>query len=374
MILHRNHEEYLKSIYYDAKHPGSLSGLEKLYRAVRKDGKYVLSRSKIRQWLQKQETFTLHKQINRKFKRAKVIVPEIGYQWDADTAFMTSYRKDNDGYAYFLVLIDVFSKFVWTVPLKSTKGSEMTKALTFVFSHSTPPSKIRSDKGVEYVNKEVQQLLKKKGIIHFFTQNEMKANYAERVIKTLKSRLSRYMTKHQSHRWVEILPKVTESYNSTYHRSIKMAPKQVKKSDEPYIWMKNYDYASSDSSNSKQSTLVKNRQFKFKIDDMVRISQLRGAFDREYDERWSGEHFLVKSRGFKQGIPIYELRDIDGEDIKGSFYQQELQKVTITDDTLFRIEKIIKYQGNKALVKWYGWPKKFNSYIPRSSLKYYKNS
>lgn len=82
----------------------------------------------------------------------------------------------------------------------------------------------------------------------------------------------------------------------------------------------------------------------------------------------------MKSRGFKQGIPIYELQDIDGEDIKGSFYQQELQKVTITDDTLFRIEKIIKYQGNKALVKWYGWPKKFNSYIPRSTLKYYKNS
>lgn len=51
------YEDYLKWIYYDAKHPGSLSGFEKLYRA---DGKYVLSRSKIRQWLQKQETFTLY--------------------------------------------------------------------------------------------------------------------------------------------------------------------------------------------------------------------------------------------------------------------------------------------------------------------------
>lgn len=66
--------------------------------------------------------------------------------------------------------------------------------------------------------------------------------------------------------------KVTESYNSTYNHSIKMAPKQVKKSDESYIWMKNFDYASSDSTNSKQSTLVKNSKFKFKIDDMVRIS------------------------------------------------------------------------------------------------------
>lgn len=137
-----------------------------------------------------------------------------------------------------------------------------------------------------------------------------------------------------------------------------MATKQVKESDEPYSWMKNSDYASSDSTNSKQSTLVKNRKLKFKIDDMVRISRLRGAFERDYDERWSGEHFAVTSRGFKQGIPIYELQDIDGENIKGSLNQQELQKVTITDDTLLRIEKIIKYQGYKALVKWYGWPKK----------------
>lgn len=72
----------------------------------------------------------------------------------------------------------------------------------------------------------------------------------------------------------------------------------------------------------------------FKIDDMVRISRLRRAFEREYDERWSGEQFAVTSRGFKQGIPIYELQDIDGENIKGSLNQQELQKVTITDDTL----------------------------------------
>ena len=88
-----SYEDYLKSIYYDPKHPGSFGGLEKLYRAVRREGKYVLSRSKIRKWLQKQETFTLHRQINRKFKRTHVIVPEIGYQWDADTAVMTSERR-----------------------------------------------------------------------------------------------------------------------------------------------------------------------------------------------------------------------------------------------------------------------------------------
>ena len=54
------YEEYLKSIYYDPKHPGSFRGVEKLYQAVKRDGKYVLSRYKIKKWLQKQETFTLH--------------------------------------------------------------------------------------------------------------------------------------------------------------------------------------------------------------------------------------------------------------------------------------------------------------------------
>lgn len=218
-----SYEDYLKSIYYDPKHPGSFGGLEKLYRAVRREGKYVLSRSKIRKWLQKQETFTLHRQINRKFKRTHVIVPEIGYQWDADTAVMTSFLKDNDGYGYFLFAIDVFSKYAWAVPLKSTKGIEMVQALSSVFSSTSPPKKLRTDMGSEFYNKSIHNFLKEKNVNHFFSRNEKKANFAERGIKTIKSRLSRYMTQNQTHRWVDVLPNIIKSYNSTYHRTIKMA-------------------------------------------------------------------------------------------------------------------------------------------------------
>lgn len=169
-----------------------------------------------------------------------------------------------------------------------------------------------------------------------------------------------------------MLPKIIKSYNATYHRTIKRTPNQVKKSDEPYIWMDAYDSASKNV-NHKPS-LTKTIHFKFKIGDFVRISHIRKPFDREYDERWTGEQFNVKSRLIKQTIPIYELQDIDGEDVEGTFYEGELQKVTITDDTMYRIERVIRYKGNQVLVKWWGWPKKFNSFIPRSSLKYYKKS
>ena len=96
--------------------------MDKLYKAVHQEGKYVLGKAKIRKWLETQETFGLHRQTNRKFRRRKVIALFIDYQWDADTAVMKSFAKDNDGYAYFVVAIDVFSRFAHTFPLRSTQG------------------------------------------------------------------------------------------------------------------------------------------------------------------------------------------------------------------------------------------------------------
>ena len=60
-------------------------------------------------------------------------------------------------------------------------------------------------------------------------------------------------------------------------------------------------------------------------------------------------------------IPItYKIIDLNGEDIEGSFYRKELQK---TKQDIFRIEKIIRQQGNKSLVKWFGYNDSFNSWV-----------
>ena len=96
------------------------------------------------------------------------MAPEIGYQWDADTAVMTSFLKENDGFGYFLFVIDVFSKYAWAVALKSTKGEEMVQALISVLSTTTPPKKLRTDKGSEFYNKAVRNFLKEKRVTHFF--------------------------------------------------------------------------------------------------------------------------------------------------------------------------------------------------------------
>jgi hypothetical protein len=71
------YQDYLEKIYCDPQHPGSFGGVDKLYKAVRQEGKYVQGKAKIKKWLETQETFGLHRQINRKFRTRKVIAPFI---------------------------------------------------------------------------------------------------------------------------------------------------------------------------------------------------------------------------------------------------------------------------------------------------------
>ena len=174
------YQDYLANIYFDPSHAGSYGGVEQLYRVVRKEGKFVLGRAKIRDWLNKQEDYAVHREAKSNFKRRRVVAPFVDYQWDVDTANMTFYKKDNDGYAYFVLAIDILSKFIWTVPLRTTTGKEMTQALKSMFVSGRKPTHIRSDQGTEYVNKNVKDLLKKEGVTFFVTHNIVKASYAER--------------------------------------------------------------------------------------------------------------------------------------------------------------------------------------------------
>ena len=99
----------------------------------------------------------------------------------------------------------------------------------------------------------------------------------------------------------------------------------------------------------------------------VRISYLRKLFDREYDQKWTGEVFTVVKRWMRDGLPIYELEDYSGEELKGTFYQQELQPITMDKDRSWKVKKVIKTRGrgrNKELyVKWLNWPVKYNGWM-----------
>ncbi|XP_065639454.1 uncharacterized protein LOC136072232 [Hydra vulgaris] len=106
-------------------------------------------------------------------------------------------------------------------------------------------------------------------------------------------------------------------------------------------------------------------KLKFTIGDKVRIIKKKELFEKGYTPRWTEEVFTVSQIQYTDPPP-YKITDYNGEEIQGTFYEQELQKA---NQEIFRIEKVIKKQGNKSFVKWYGYPDTFNSWVNNTELK-----
>ena len=173
----------LEEIYTTPQEPGSFSGIQKLQKALKEKNEKV-STKQLQKWLEQQDTYTSLRDVHRRIARPQVIVYGKDQQWDADTGNYAKWQQDNDGYAYFLLCIDIFTRYVWTRPLKTLQGREMKQTLMDVFQEATPKV-LRTDGGTEFNNALVKALLKEEDVEHVTTLNEVKANYAERAIKTV---------------------------------------------------------------------------------------------------------------------------------------------------------------------------------------------
>lgn len=236
----------------------------------------------------------------------------------------------------------------------------MVAAFQSIFTKGRRPSKIRSDKGTEFTNARLQEYLGEEGVDFFVTQSDVKASLAERCIKTLKSKLSRYMTHNNTFKWLSALEKATQSYNSSVHRSIGIAPKDVTSGNAPEVWNKQYGF------NPPSS-------YTLEVGDAVRLSHVKHVFKREYSEHWTREVYFVTDRMMKQNIACYKVKDIQNEPVTGIFYEHELQKTEYQEDAVYKIENIVARRIRKgqreALVKWLGWDKKHNTWISEREVQ-----
>ena len=184
---------YLKSIYYDPAHPAGYAGGEKVYQAIKAERKYKVTRKRLMAWLRLQNAYTTFKPVRRRFKRPRLIVSDRDQQWDCDTLNMTYFKDYNNGYAYILICIDIFTRYLITRPLQSLRGAHIKEVFNDIFSLNEKPQTIRTDRGSEFMNELMGAYFNNKKIKHFYTNNEVKASHAERVIKTLRTRIGRFL-------------------------------------------------------------------------------------------------------------------------------------------------------------------------------------
>ena len=256
--------------------------------------------------------------------------------------------KFNKGIKYLLCVIDLFSKYAFVVPLKDKKGISVVNACQSVLNKSKrKPNKIWVDTGSEFYNASFKKWLQDNDIVMYSTNNEGKSVVAERFIRTLKSKINKYTTSIFKNMYIDKLNIIVNKYNNTYHTRIKMKPIDVK--DNTYI-------------NTNKEINYKDP--KFKVGDYVRISKYKNIFAKGYMPNWSEEVFVVDK--IKNTVPwTYVINDLNGEEITGTFYENELQK---TNQKEFRIEKVIKRKGGKLYVKWKGYDNCFNSWINKNDI------
>ena len=290
----------------------------------------------------------LHKPIIRKFKKRKVHSSFKDNIWGGDLTDMQLLSKFNKGFRFLLCVTDIFSKYAWLVPLKDKKDISIVNAFQIILKESNrKPNKIWVDKGSEFYNISFKKWLQDNNTKMYSINNAGKSVIAERFIRTLKNKIHKYMTSTSKNVYIDKLDDIVRKYNNTYHTSIKMKPVDVK--DNTYIDFKKE---------------VNDKDPKFKIGDHVRISKYKNIFAKGYMPNWSEEIFIIKK--IKNTVSwTYVLNDLNGEEIIGTFYENELQK---TDQKEFRIEKVLKKKGDKLYVKWKGYDNSFNSWIDKKDI------
>lgn len=356
--------ERLAKTYFDVTNPAGFSSVKKLAKSVN------CSYETAQKWLSAQDAYSLHRPIKRKFKRSRYIIPTLGWLYEADLAEFQTLSSENDQYRYLLCIIDGFSKMAAVEPLKDKSGKSVCKALEQVLERLGPTDTVRTDQGSEFRYSGVQKLFKTKGITHLMTSNvEIKCSMIERFIRTLKERMYRFFTHFGKSRYIDHLQDIVEAYNNTKHSAIGKKPIEVNSKNSREVWEFLY---SGLGRYSKLPSLTEKRTIKFKIGDLVKVSKYKQHFEKGYRPNWSFELFKV-IKVVRRTPVVYKLEDLDGEEISGTWYTDELQKVSASDDTEFKIEAILDTRGRglkkQVFVKWQGYPSKFNSWIYAKDLR-----
>ena len=222
-----------------------------------------------------------------------------------------------------------------------------------------PPHKLWTDKGGEFFNSYMKEILKKYNVEHYTTENEEKSSIIERWNRTMRNKISQYLTAANTNTYYDALPDILREYNHTKHRTIGTTPSFAQRvSYHKQVFDKLYK--------DKSATI---KAPVFKVGDKVRISRKKDFFEKESSENWTEEILNVYKINHSNPI-TYVLKDYLGNELNGTFYKEELQK---TDLEEYRIQKILKeriFNGRKQYwAKFMGYTDEFNDWVNAEDIE-----
>lgn len=244
-------------------------------------------------------------------------------QVQLDLIDISNLKDDNNGVKYLLVAIDIFTKKASVQPMtkKSAAITRDTIKKALLDLGPPKPDQLVFDRGTEFTNKIVEHFVKTNGIVIFHPEGEHKAAVAERFNRTIQSLIYKYLETQNTKHYLSQLPKLVQTYNSRWHRTIRMSPNEAEKPVNSYKLRALM--------NDKIANLRENAPSpNYKKGDHVRLKKFKGPFKRGYNPQSGTEIFIIKKVQRHLPIPVYTVVDKKGELVTGDFYEQELQRVS----------------------------------------------
>jgi len=304
----------LHRYYYNINQPTSFGGIRKIYNVIKNIDETV-NYEEIARWLLKQKTYGVHRYYKHKFARNPIVSRTIDHIWNADLMENIDFAE-NDNIRYILIIIDNLSKFCWGVPLFAKTGPEVKRAFVKVVNQSKrKPMILATDAGKEFTNREFKHYLNWRHIKHLVVKDSSHAVIAERLIRTLKEKIQKYMTYNNTKRFIDVFSDIINGYNHSLHSRTKFRPADVNSTNERVVYRNLF---------KTRRPVEKSR---INIGDSVRIALRREVFDKGYLPNYSNEKFTVYKIYFTSPFYKFRVRDSKGVIVRGSFYEKELIKI-----------------------------------------------
>ena len=235
----------------------------------------------------------------RNYATNKTDVYHIDDIWSLDILDLKDYGpENNNNYRYVLVMIDNFSKFGWTVPLKNKNAQTIKDSFeNILISSKRKPNLIESDRGKEFYNNIFQDFLIKNNIKLYSRNSSYGTVFAERFNRTIRDLLKRPVFEKGNGNWIDVLPTITKQYNNKVHSSTKLTPIQASlKKNEGYVYKNLLDKR-------------KKKTPKFQINDLVRTADLKRTFSKSDMTNWSYKLFKI-TEIINDTIPSYKIDNL----------------------------------------------------------------
>ena len=263
------------------------------------------------------------KPAKKNYATNKTDVYHIDDIWSLDILDLKDYGSENNRrYRYVLVIIDNFSKFVWTVSLKNKNAQRIKDSFENILIKSKrKPNLIETDRGKEFYNNIFQDFLNKNNIKLYSRNSSYGAVFSERFNRTIRDLLQKPVFEKDDGKWIDILPTITKQYNNKLDSSTKLTPIQASfKKNEGFVYKNIID---------KRNKIKP----KFQINDLVRTADSKKTFSKGDTTNWS--------------YKLYKITEINNETIPS--YKRDNLKERYNEALLKKTELALK--GNNAVMK-----------------------